>query len=160
LKDANLWKVLSGPWLYGVSDFKVLGGSIGLGGIIPFGIQCGHLFIGQPDDCSGGGGDPYVEIDWSWNFGKIRPSKFPGALPILQGLSILVGFGVVLPGQDYDSSDPLQQALSIANNTWDFAPTVGLTYTSPPILADGTEISVRFFLEQLSRKSSHELFGG
>lgn len=145
LKDANLWKILAGPWLYGVSDFKVLGGHFGLGGIVPIGNQCGHLFIGQADDCTSGVGDPYVEIDWSRSFGKLRPSKFPGALPILQGLSILVGFGVVLPGEAYDSSDPLQQALSIANNTWDFAPTMGLTYTSPPILADGTEISVRFF---------------
>jgi hypothetical protein len=28
---------------------------------------------------------------------------------------------------------------------WDFAPTVGLTYTTPPIIAEGTEISARFF---------------
>ena len=45
----------------------------------------------------------------------------------------------------YDASTPLQQALSISNNIWDFAPTAGFTYTTPPIIADGTEISVRFF---------------
>ena len=75
LKDANLRKFLAGPFLYGVSDFKVLGGSFGLGGIVPIGNQCGHLFIGQPDDCTSGVGDPYVEIDWSRSFGKLRPSK-------------------------------------------------------------------------------------
>jgi hypothetical protein len=160
LKDANLRKFLAGPWLYGVSDFKVFGGSFGLGGIVPIGYQCGHLFIGQPDDCAGGVGDPYVEIDWSRNFGKLRPSKFPGALPILQGLSILVGFGVVLPGEAYDSSDPLQQALSIANNTWDFAPTVGFTYTSPPILADGTEISMRFFWNNYRENPATDYWAG
>ena len=107
--------------------------------------QCGHLFIGELRNCTTGVGDPYAEIDWSHSFGKLRPSKFPGAYPILQGLTILVGFGIVFPGVAYDASTPLQQALSISNNIWDFAPTAGFTYTTPPIIADGTEISVRFF---------------
>lgn len=145
LKDANLSKELVGPFLYGVSDGKVFGGSVGLGALLPIGNQCGHLFIGQSNDCTRGAGDPYMEIDWSRSFGKLRPSKFPGALPIFQGLSVLGGFGVVFPGQAYDASDPLQQALSIANNTWDFAPTAGFTYTTRPIFADGTEISFRVF---------------
>jgi hypothetical protein len=145
LRDANLSKELVGPFLYGVSDGKVFGGSIGLGALLPIGNQCGHLFIGQSDDCTRGPGDPYMEIDWSRSFGKLRPSKFPGALPIFEGLSVLGGFGVVFPGQAYNASDPLQQALSIANNTWDFAPTAGFTYTTRPILAEGTEISFRFF---------------
>ena len=145
LREAHLTKYLAGPFLYAVPDTKVLGGSIGLGLIVPLGNQCGHLFINEQDDCTNGVGDPYVEIDWSRSFGKLRPSKFPGAYPILQGLTVLVGFGVVFPGVTYDASDPLQQALSISNNIWDFAPTAGFTYTTRPILAEGTEISVRFF---------------
>ena len=141
-----LLSILAGPFLYAVPDARVLGGSIGLGFIVPIGNQCGtHLFIGEPRNCTSGVGDPYAEIDWSHSFGKLRPSKFPGAYPILQGLTILVGFGIVFPGVTYDASDPLQQALSISHNIWDFAPTAGFTYTTPPILADGTEISVRFF---------------
>jgi hypothetical protein len=35
--------------------------------------------------------------------------------------------------------------LSIGANIWDFAPTVGFTYTTPPIVAEGTEISFRFY---------------
>jgi hypothetical protein len=88
LSEAHLTKYLAGPFLYYVPDLKLLGGSIGLGGIIPGGEQCGRLFIGIPSDCNTGIGDPYVEIDWSRSFGKVRPSKFPGAFPILQGLKL------------------------------------------------------------------------
>jgi hypothetical protein len=145
LRTAHLAKQIGGPFLYAVPDAKMLGGSIGLGFIVPMGNQCGHLFIGEASNCTIGVGDPYAEIDWSRSFGKLHPSKFPGAYPILQGLTILVGFGIVFPGVTYDASTPLQQALSISNNIWDFAPTAGFTYTTPPILADGTEVSVRFF---------------
>lgn len=145
LADANLTKYVAGPFLYFVYDAKVLGGSVGVGGVLPFGNQCGHLFFGEPDDCTNGVGDLYVELDWSRSFGKLRPSRYPGAYPILQGLSILAGFGMVAPSGTYDASTPTKQALSIGNNIWDFAPTFGFTYTSPPIVADGTEISFRFF---------------
>jgi hypothetical protein len=144
-KEIHLTKILGAPFLYYVPDVKVLGGSIGFGGIVPLGSLCGHLFIGEPSDCNSGSGDPYTEIDWSRSFGKIRPSKYEGAYPILEGLTILAGFGVVFPVGKYDSLDLTRQALSIGNNTWDFAPTVGITYTTPPILADGTEISGRLF---------------
>jgi hypothetical protein len=123
----------------------VLGGSVGIGGIVPLGHQCGHLFMGEPNDCTTGAGDPYVEIDWSRSFGQLRPSKYAGAPPILQGLTIVAGFGVVFPAGTFTASDPTQQALSLGTNIWDFAPTFGFTYTTAPILAEGTEISVRFF---------------
>jgi hypothetical protein len=145
LRDANLSKELAGPFFYYIPKVKVLGGSVGVGAIEPLGNQCGHLFIGQPDDCTQGIGDPYAEIDWSRSFGNFRPSKFQGAYPIFQGLSILAGFGTVFPVGTYDASNPLQQALSIGNNIWDLAPTAGFTYTTPPILADGTELSFRVF---------------
>ena len=93
LKDARLHKELAAPFLYYVSNVKVLGGSVGFGGIIPMGNQCGHLFVGQSSRCTQGVGDPYVEVDWSRYFGTPRPSKYPGAYPILQGLNLLIGFG-------------------------------------------------------------------
>jgi hypothetical protein len=145
LKEAHLVKELAGPFLYYVPNIKVLGGSVGFGAIVPLGKQCGHLFIGEPDDCTTGVGDPYAEIDWSRSFGKLRPSKYPGAYPILQGATILAGLGIVFPAGTYDASDPTQQALSIGNNIWDFAPTAGFTYTTRPIFAEGTEFTARFY---------------
>ena len=145
LRDAHLAKELAGPFLYYVPETKVLGGSIGFGAIIPAGNQCGHLFISDSDRCTLGVGDPYVEMDWSRSFGTLRPSKYPGANPILQGLTILTGFGVVIPVGTYDASDPTEQALSIGNNIWDLAPIVAFTYTTRPLLAEGTEISARFY---------------
>ena len=145
LRTAQVVSELAGPFIYAVSDAKILGGSIGLGFTVPISNQCGHLFIGELENCTIGVGDPYAEVDWSHSFGKLRPSKFPGAYPVLQGLTMLVGFGIVFPGVTYDASDPLQQTLSPSSNIWDFAPTVAFTYTTEAILADGTEISVRFF---------------
>ena len=145
LKDAHLTKYLAGPFLLYVPDVKVLGGSIGLGGIVPLGTLCGHLFVSEPSDCTTGSGDPYAEIDWSRSFGKLRPSRYEGAYPILEGLTVLAGFGVVFPVGTYDATDLTQQALSPGTHTWDFAPTAGFTYTTPPILADGTEISARVY---------------
>ena len=145
LKDARLSKELAGPFLLYVPDLKVLGGSIGFGGMIPAGNQCGHLVTGEPSRCTVDVGDPYVEFDWSRFFGTLRPSKFSGAYPILEGLTILVGFGVVIPAGGFDASDPTEQALSIGNNIWDFAPAVALTYTTPPILVEGTEVSAKLF---------------
>jgi hypothetical protein len=144
LRDANLKKYLAGPFLYYVPNLKVLGGSLGVGAIVPMGAQCGHLFIREPNDCTEGFGDPYMEIDWSRSFGKLRPSQFKGAYPIQGGLTVLAGFGVIFPAGTFTASDATQQALSIGTHTWDFAPTFGMTYTTPPILADGTEFSLRF----------------
>lgn len=145
LSDAKLKKTITGPFFYYVPDTKVLGGSIGVGGYVPLIDQCGHLFMGQADQCNFAVGDPYVELDWSRYFGTPRASKYPNAYPILEGLSVLVGVGVVLPIGEYSAPDPLRQAISAGSNIWDVAPTVGFTYTTPPILAEGTEVSVRLF---------------
>jgi hypothetical protein len=160
LREAHLKKQLAGPFLYYVPDAKVLGGSIGFGGIVPIGNQCGHLFVGTPSHCTAGMGDPYVEIDWSRSFGKLRPSRFAGAYPILQGLTIMAGFGVVFPAGTYDASDLTEQALSIGTNIWDFAPTVAVTYMTPPLLAEGTEISAKFYWNNyLENPDTHYLTG-
>lgn len=145
LRDARLVKEVAGPFIFYVPDVKVLGGSIGIGAIAPFGNICGHLFIGQSKQCTASVGDPYVEIDWARFYGKLRPSSYAGAYPIAEGLSVLVGFGVVIPAGHADFSDPLSQSLSMGTNIWDFAPSIALTYTSPAIIADGTEVSVKLF---------------
>jgi hypothetical protein len=146
LSSARLTKWFSGPFLLYVPDMKVFGGSIGLAGIVPNGALCGHLFAGSPDDCTIGVGDPYVEVSWSRSFGFLRPSRFPGALPIHQGLSIMAGFGAVLPLGQYDPADLTTRARSIGTNIYDFAPSLAFTYTTPPILAEGTELSAKMYL--------------
>lgn len=145
LEGAHLTKGVGGPFLYYVPDLKVLGGHVAIAGIVPAVHQCGHLFAGQRDDCDTGIGDPYVEIAWSRFFGTWRPSEIAGDYPIAEGLSVLVGFGAVIPAGKFSSRDPLAQALSAGTNIWDFAPTVAVTYTTPPILAEGTELSAKLY---------------
>jgi hypothetical protein len=99
------------------------------------------LFQANPKLCQSGFGDPYLETQWSRFFGVVRPPRSPGALPIMQGLSIELGFGVVVPSGQYNSTDPTTRALSAGSNIWDYAPHIAFTYTSAPILADGTENS-------------------
>jgi hypothetical protein len=153
LEDANLGKQLAGPFLYYVPKLDVLGGSIGIGAILPIGNQCGHLFTGDSSRCTLGVGDAYIEVDWSRSFGALRRSKYPGAYPILQGLTVLAGLGVVIPTGAFSASDPTEQALSIGTNIWDFAPTVAVTYTTPPMLAEGTEVSAKLFWNQYLENS-------
>ncbi len=160
LEDAHLTKVVAGPFLYYVPEMKVLGGSLAFGGIVPAGTLWGHFFMGEPDESDAGVGDPYVEIAWARYFGTVRPSKFAGAYPVPEGLSILLAFGAVLPFGKFDASDPLSQALSVGTNIWDFAPSVAVTYTTPPILVDGTEVSAKLFWNNyLENPETHYLTG-
>lgn len=145
LRDAKLMKQVAGPFLYYVPDVTLLGGSIGIGGFVPLVNQCGNLFIGTRSQCEAGVGDPYVEVNWGRYFGTPRPSADAGAFPIPEGLAVLVGFGAVFPTGDYDPADPLGQALSPGNNIWDFAPSIAVTYTTTPILAEGTEFSAKLY---------------
>lgn len=160
LKDAKLSKEVAGPFVYYVPPAKVLGGSIGVGAVLPAGNICGRLFTGQAKECTGSLGDPYVEIDWGRFFGKMRPSRFAGAYPVPEGLAVLVGFGVVIPAGGSDFSDPLSQALHLGTNIWDLAPSLAVTYTSPAILADGTELSMKLFWNNyLANPETHYLTG-
>lgn len=160
LSDAKLRKTLTGPFFLYVPQEKVLGGSVGIGGYVPLLDQCGHLFIGQTTQCDLSFGDPYLEIDWSRYFGMPRPSKYPNAYPILEGLAVTVGVGIVVPIGDYSASDPLTQAISAGSNIWDVAPTIGFTYTTPPIIAEGTELSVRLYWNNYwENPETHYLMG-
>jgi hypothetical protein len=160
LADAYLEKQVTGPFLLYVPAISVLGGSVGIGGVVPIGNQCGHLNSGERIRCTTSVGDPYIEIDWSRSFGKLRPSKFAGAYPIFEGLSVLIGLGAVLPLGGFDTSDPTEQALSIGNNTWDIAPSFALTYTTAPIFADGTEFSGKVFWNNYFKNPTTQYLAG
>lgn len=160
LSTARLTKEIVAPFLYFVPESKLLGGSIGFGAMVPVGNQCGHLFIGESDRCSAGLGDPYVELNWSRSFGTLRASDYPGAYPILEGLSVMLGLGVVIPAGSYEASTPTKQALSIGANIWDVAPSVAVTYTTPPIIAEGTEFSAKVYWNNYLRNpETHYLTG-
>jgi hypothetical protein len=145
LNALEIERFRAGPFLWYVPNIKLLDGSIGFFADVPAGTECGRLFATTPRRCIAGIGDPYVEADWSRYFGTIRKSKYPGALPIAEGLTILLGFGTVFPAGYYNAKDATTQGLVIGNNIWDFAPTAALTYVTKPILAEGTEFSVKLY---------------
>jgi hypothetical protein len=145
LNGLDLGRTRVGPFLIYVPDMKLLGGTIELGGIAPAGTECGHLFELTPKRCVAGLGDPYVEVSWKRYFGTPRPSRDPAAYPIREGLAVSLGFGMVVPIGRYNAIDATVQGISIGNNIWDFAPIVGFTYTTRPLLAEGTEITARLF---------------
>ncbi len=145
LRDAYVSRNLVGPFLYFVPDIKVFGGSVAIGGLLPGGNSCGHILIGEKTHCTNAIGDPYVELQWARSWASPRPSSYAGAYPILEGFSILLGIGVVVPVGQYDAATPARQATSIGTNIWDVAPAVAMTYTTAPILAEGTEFSAKVY---------------
>jgi hypothetical protein len=98
----------------------------------------------MPKRCISGIGDPYIEVNWSRFFGTVRPSRYQGAYPIAEGLTVALGFGAVIPAGRYDALDAAQ-GLTVGNNLWVFAPTAAFTYMTKPILAEGTEFSARVY---------------
>jgi hypothetical protein len=145
LREAHLARVIGGPFVVYIPDVDVFGGHIGFGAFFSYGQQCGHLIPTAPRPCQAGFGDPYFEAAWSRFFGKVRASRDPSAYPIAEGLAIRLGFGVVVPVGQYNAADVTTQALSTGTNIWDFAPNVAFTYTTPPIIADGTEVSAKLY---------------
>lgn len=152
-RDGKLAKAIAGPFLIYVPETTLWGGSLAIGGFLPFVRQCGNLFTGQDRDCKTGMGDPYVEANWSRFFGTWRPSKHANAYPIPEGLAVLVGAGFVAPLGQYDSRDLRSQAISAGTNVWDVSPTVAMTYTTAPWLGEGTEFSGKFFWNNYFRNA-------
>ena len=107
-------------------------------------LDCGHLFAG-PKPCIAGVNDPYFEFDWSRYFGTPRPSRYAGALPIREGLTLEAGLGILPPLGQYNPANTTTTGLNVGSNLWNFAPTVAATYTTAPILGEGTEISAKLF---------------
>lgn len=147
LRGVDLLRERVAPLLVYVPDLKVLGGSVAIAGVFPAGIECGRIFDTTAKRCISGIGDPYLEAAWSRSFGTLRPSKYAGALPILEGLTLTVALGAVLPVGRYSAFDASTQGLTIGNNVTDVAPSVAFTYTTPPILAEGTEVSAKLYLD-------------
>jgi hypothetical protein len=145
LDDVHLIARMAGPFFIYVPDYKLFGGSIGLFGTVPIGQQCGQLISAIPRRCISGFGDPYVEAAWSRSFGRLRLSRDPGAFPIVEGLTIALGLGAVIPVGKYDPKLQTTNGITVGNNTWDLAPSLAVTYTTPPLLAEGTEFSAKLY---------------
>ncbi|MBX9773702.1 MAG: transporter [Xanthobacteraceae bacterium] len=92
-----------------------------------------------------GAGDPYFEIAWSRYLGTPRPPRVPGSFPILEGLTVSAGLGVVLPVGQYKVQQVTQQGIGMGNNIFDIAPSAAMTYMTPPIVAEGTEFSAKVY---------------
>jgi len=133
------------PFFLYVPDVKLFGGSIGVFGVLPYGANCGRFLAVQHWACAWGAGDPYFEIGWWRYFGTPRPSRFAGAFPILEGLAVSVGIGAVLPAGQYKVAQVTQQGIAVGHNIFDVAPSVAFTYTTPPIIAEATELSAKLY---------------
>jgi hypothetical protein len=145
LDAVDLTAKIAAPFLVYVPQAQILGGSIGVFGVAPGGQECGQIVSTIPRRCTWGFGDPYVEFDWSRSFGHLRPSGDPAAFPIMEGLVINLGLGIVLPVGKYEPQLRATNALSLGNNIWDIAPSIAVTYTTLPLIAEGTEFSAKLY---------------
>ena len=147
LDAVNLNAEIAGAFFLYVPNVKVLDGSVAVYGLVNGGQECGQVVSVVPRRCVGGLGDPYVEADWSRVFGQVKPPTVAGAFPIIQGLVVDLGVGVVLPVGSYNQQTQAMNGITIGNNIWDIAPTAAVTYTTQPWLADGTEFSAKLYLD-------------
>jgi hypothetical protein len=145
LDAVDLIARMTGPFFVYVPDVKLFDGSIGLIGVFPAGQLCGQLVSAVPSRCRSGFGDPYFELAWSRSFGRARPSRDPGAFPIMEGVTVGLGVGVVVPVGQYDAQTQAANGITVGNNTWDVAPSVAVTYTTPPLFVEGTEFSAKLY---------------
>ena len=145
LSGLDIASNFAGAFLVYVPPIELFGGSIGFAGVLPGGETGGRLFAAAPHRDLTGLGDIYVEAAWSRFFGALRPSQFLDAVLIAEGLFIELGAGIVMPTGKYDARQVRTEGLNIGNNTWDLAPFMALTYTTPPILAEGTEFSTKIY---------------
>lgn len=143
-----------------VPDFKVFDGSIGLVGVAGFGAVCGQIRSASAAGCRSGFGDVYVEGSWSRFFGFTRPLREKGAAPIREGLAIRAGLGAVLPSGLYDAQIQASNGVTVGSNTLVVAPSVAFTFTTPPLLADGTEFSSKIYLNTYARNPDTDYVSG
>jgi hypothetical protein len=145
LDAVDLTARVASPFFVYVPNVQVLGGLVGLIGLFPGGQECGQVISAIPSRCTWGMGDPYFELAWSRSFGQLRPSRYPGALPIMEGLVIGAGIGVVAPFGKYEPQVRTNNGISLGNNIYDVAPSIAVTYTTPPLIAEGTEFSAKLY---------------
>ena len=146
LNAVGLTDNIAGAFFLYVPDFKLFDGRIGLAGFVAGGQDCGQLVSAEPRRCTETGlGDPYFELSWSRSFGQLRPPTVTGAFPIVQGLVLDFGIGALLPIGNYNQQLQEMNGVTLGNNTFDLAPSMAVTYTTPPLIADGTEFSAKFY---------------
>jgi hypothetical protein len=143
-----------------VPSFKLFDGSVGFLGVAGVGSLCGQIKSASPATCRTGFGDMYVETSWSRFFGFTRPSRESGALPIREGLAIGTGVGAVLPTGLYDSHIQASNGVTVGSNIVDVAPWIAVTYTTPPLLLEGTEFSSKIYLNNYARNPATDYVSG
>ena len=136
-----------------VPDVKLFGGSIGFLGVVGAGTICGQIVSANPSRCLSGVGDPYVEMSWSRFFGFTRPASDKNAFPIREGLAVGLGLGAVLPIGLYNASLQASNGIAVGNNILDVAPSISFTYTTPPLIAEGTEFGSKIYLNNYGTNS-------
>lgn len=146
LNAVGINAVSAGAVLLYVPDFKLFGGSIGFVGVVGGGSICGQIVSANPSRCLSGFGDVYIEMLWSRFFGFTRPSYDKNAFPIREGLTVGAGLGAVLPYGLYDARARASNGITIGSNALDVAPSIAFTYTTPPLIAEGTEFSTKIYL--------------
>jgi hypothetical protein len=143
-----------------VPDFKIFDGSVALLVVTGGGSVCGQITSANPRRCKTGFGDLYTEASWSRFFGFTRPSQEKGAAPIREGLAISAGIGMMSPVGLYDSRVQASNGVTVGSNTRDIAPSIAFTYTTPPLLAEGTEFSAKIYLNNYARNPDTDYRSG
>ena len=146
LDAVDIKAITAGTALLYVPNIKLFGGSIGFLGVAGGGLICGQIVSTTPSRCQSGFGDSYVETSWSRFYGFLRPSREQGAYPIREGLAVAAGLGVVFPTGHYDQRVQASNGVSVGKNIWDVAPSIAFTYTTPALIAEGTEFSTKIYL--------------
>lgn len=160
LNAVNIVGGTAGGALLFVPDVKLFGGSIGILGVAGAGFLCGQLVSTVPSRCASGFGDSYIETTWSRFYGFTRPSREKGAYRIREGLAVSTGLGVVFPTGPYNQLVQASNGISIGKHIWDVAPSIALTYTTPPLLAEGTEFSTKIYLNNYFKNSTTDYKSG
>jgi hypothetical protein len=60
-------------------------------------------------------------------------------------LSVALGIGALLPVGNYNQALQKTNGVTLGDNTFDLAPSVAVTYTTTPLIADGTEFSAKLY---------------
>ncbi len=127
-----------------VFEGEVAGGRVGAAVMSTVGRLCLRL-AGIGSQCQVGPGDTFMELFWSRPVGELGlpgpAADDPRRAYIPYGLTVAAGLGAVLPTGVYSRRD----IAPIGLNTPVLLPNLALTWTGPPILADGTEVSARLF---------------
>jgi hypothetical protein len=66
----------------------------------------------------------------------------------------------VLPTRLYDARVQASNGITVSNNIYDIAPSIAFTYTTPPLLAEGTEFSTKIYLNNYVCNSATDYLTG